>query len=137
MNLDGAMRLPTKRPATLRHYIRAAAHWNAAFKPGGAFDPGKLPTYTAQKWASMTNSIPPAAVAYLLADGKRKRTTSTGAAQWSKDRKAMLDDLDFLHAEGLVVVEKVGKDGLRLLPPAVHQEAWALARKAGTRPDHE
>ena len=137
VNLDGAMRLPTKRPATLRHYIRAAAHWNAAFKPGGAFDPGKLPAYTARKWASMTNSIPPAAVAYLLADGKRKRTTSTGAAQWSKDRKAMLDDLDFLHAEGLVVVEKVGKDGLRLLPPAVHLEAWAKARKEGSRPDHE
>ena len=29
INLTGMMRLPNKRPALLRHYVRAAAHWNA------------------------------------------------------------------------------------------------------------
>jgi len=135
VNLDAAMRLPGKRPALLRHYIRAAAHWNASFKPGGAFDEGKLPAYTAEKWGAMTNSLPPGVVEYLDAGGKR--TSSTQRAAFSKSRKSMLEDLEYLHENGLVRFEKSGRDRFRLLPPDAYQVAWTLARKAGARPDRE
>jgi hypothetical protein len=138
VNLDGAMRIPAKRPSLLRHYIRGAAHWNAAFKPGsrGVFDPSRLPTYTAAAWATLTNSLPPGVVEYLRAAGKAGRAaTSTHRAAWSKERAAMMDDLAELEAMGLVVVEHKGQDGFRLLPPAVFLEAKNEAMKNGPRPD--
>ena len=140
INLDGAMRLPTNRPSLLRHYIRAAAHWNAAFKPGssGTFDPGMMRQYTAEDWATITNSVPPGVVEYLKAQGLRAKGTSTGRAAWSKERKAMLDDLAELEALGLVEVSKGGSgrnERFKILPTGAYLEAKAQARKAGTRPD--
>ena len=139
INLDGAMRLPTNRPSLLRHYIRAAAHWNAAFKPGSStFDPGMMRQYTAEDWATITNSVPPGVVEYLKAQGLRTKGTSTGRAAWSKERKAMLDDLAELEALGLVEVSKGGSgrnERFKILPTGAYLEAKAQARKAGTRPD--
>lgn len=138
VNLDGLMRIPTKRPSLLRHGIRAHAHWNAAFKPGskGAFDADMLPVYTAEKWAAITNALPPGVVEYLQTNNPKRRS-ATQRAQWSKDRKAMFDDLAKLEAMGLVVIAKPGKDVFRLLPPAPYLEAWSQARKTGRRSDPE
>ena len=133
VNLDGAMRLSAKRPALLRHYVRAAAHWNAAFKPGGGFDPEKLRLYTPQGWATITNRLPLGVVEHLRSGGKRS-TNPTADAAWRKERQGMNDELDELESVGLVKIERK-REGFRLLPPDVHLEAFALARKAGTRPD--
>lgn len=133
VNLDGAMRLSAKRPALLRHYVRAAAHWNAAFKPGGGFDPEKLRLYTPQDWATITNRLPLGVVEHLRSGGKRS-TNPTADAAWRKERQGMNDELDELESVGLVKIERK-REGFRLLPPDVHLEAFALARKAGTRPD--
>ena len=139
VNLDGAMRIPSKRPSLLRHYIRSAAHWNAAFKPGsrGEFDPSRLPIYTAEQWASITNSLPPGVVEYLGAAGKKasRAATSTHRAAWSKKRTEMMNDLAELEAMGLVLVEHKGRDGFQLLPPDVFLEAKNEAMTNGRRPD--
>ena len=142
VNLDGAMRIPAKRPALLRHYIRAAAHWNAAFKPGspGTFDPAMTPAYSAKEWATITNSLPPGVVEYLNAQGKRAKGTSTGRAQWSKERKGMLADLAELEAMGLVEVQMEGRgqnERFKLLPSAAHLEAKAQAQAEGRRPERD
>ena len=138
VNLDGAMRIPAKRPSLLRHYIRGAAHWNAAFKPGsrGVFDPSRLPTYKPEQWATITNSLPPGVVEYLRAAGGKtgRASASTHRAAWSKERTAMMDDLAALEEMGLVVVEHKGRDGFRLLPPDVFLEAKNEAMANGRRP---
>jgi hypothetical protein len=135
INMDGAMRIPAKRPSLLRHYIRAAAHWNAAFKPGssGEFDASMMQAYTAEQWTAMTNSLPAGVVEYLGANDSTRRT-STQRAQWSKARKAMDEELAELEATKLVTIAKEGRGRFKLLPPPVYQEAWAQSRKAGKRP---
>lgn len=100
------------------------------------FDPSRLPTYTAEQWATITNSLPPGVVEYLrAAGGKAGRTTSTHRAAWSKERAAMMDDLAELEAMGLVVVEHKGRAGFKLLPPKVFLEAKNEAMTNGRRPD--
>jgi hypothetical protein len=135
INLDAMMRIPAKRPSLMRHSIRAYAHWNAAFKPGsdGEFDPSMMPTFSAEQWAAITNSIPPGVVEYLLANDPQHRS-DTRRVQWGRDRKAMQEDLAELEAAGIIVVEQHGKDRFKLLPPKAYLEAWRLSRKQGKRP---
>lgn len=133
INLDGAMRIPAKRPSLLRHYIRAASHWNAAFDPQrGSFNPRYLKAYSSEEWAAITNSLPPGVVEYLRSNGPRN-ATSTMRAQWAKERKGLRDDLDELQQMGLVSVSETGGGQFKLLPPAAHQYAWELVRKHGSR----
>jgi hypothetical protein len=129
VNLDGMMRISNKRPSLLRHSIRAYAHWNAAFKPGsdGRFDASRMPAFSVEKWAALANSLPPGVVEYLAAN-EDKRDTSTRRAQLTKERKAVLEDLDELEAMGLVRVEKLSRYEFKLLPPESYLEAWRKSK---------
>lgn len=124
-DLTGAMLLPTRRPGLLRQYIRACAHWNYYWKPGtfGEPDPSRVPEVSVERWAAMTNYLPPAAVEYLRADGKGdRRSLSHGIND-------TLEDTEALGAAGLVMIAKANRKIIRLLPPPEYMEAWAESRK--------
>lgn len=132
VNLTGLMKLPNKEPTLVRHYIRAAAMWNAAFDYGsGKFDPAKLKGRTVDDFAILANTLPPAAVEYLRAKGDARGPVSRRVTL-HKERKRVLDNFDDLAARALVRIEKRG-DLYRLLPPEAHCEAWTKARAQGLR----
>lgn len=137
VNMSGLMRLPNKQPALLRHAMRAAAHWNAAFNPStGAFDPNKLRTYSLEEWAIMTNSLAPAAADYLHA----KRRGAQGPdrrRQLSQETHRIGDELEQLAKEHHIIVleKKAGK--LVILPPESWREARGQMKKSGGRPSRK
>jgi len=123
LNLSGTMRLPNKQPSLLRHYVRAAAGWNAAYTGNhGTFDKAHLKFIPIDEWAVMTNVFKPGVAEYLQATGQDRRDRRTRRVKLSEDRRRVLSDWDALEAEGLTVNEKVGK-GYRLLPPETYHEA--------------
>lgn len=135
INLSGTMRLGMSKPTLLRHYIRAAAHWNAAFEPGtGAFDPSRMKAHDIDHWAAIANAFPPGVVEYLAAKGEDRKRLADRRRARSKERQRVKDDWDELAARGLVVVDKAG-DRYRLLPTEQHQEARRTMRQRGGRPD--
>jgi hypothetical protein len=139
-NLDGALRLPNTNPRPLRYYLRAAADWNAAFdaKTGGRFEPRALRPSTLEQMAIRANSLPPTAVEYLQRQRGRRGASasrsSTARSALATALGAAEKDVDELHAAGLVVVDKAGRDGYRLSPPGAYLEAWEETRKHGARP---
>ena len=135
INLSGTMRLPMNRPTLLRHYIRATAHWNAAFEPGtGKFDPSRMPTHELDKWAAIANTYSPGVVEYLVAKGEDRKRLADRRRARSKERQRIINDWDDLAARGLVTIEKNG-ERYRLVPPEQHQEARRKMRQRGDRPE--
>jgi hypothetical protein len=136
INIDGAMRIPNKRPGMLRVYVRLAAHWNAYSIPGsgGAFDASRMPAYTIDRLATMANSYSAGVVEYLQAND-RKALKASKRVQLSKERKSIRDDIEALEEMNLLRVEKAHRDEIRLLPPGAHHAAWEQMRKGGSRPD--
>jgi len=125
LNLSGTMRLPNSRPSLMRHYVRAAAGWNAAFKgAGGAFDKAHLKHLSTDEWAAITNTYQLGVVEYLTATGQDKKKLRGRRHKLSTERKRLLSDFEYLEADGLVVIEKVGKR-YGLLPPETYHEAKA------------
>lgn len=124
-DLTGAMMLPTRRPGLLRQYIRSCAFWNSYWKPGtpGEPDPSRVPEVPAERWAAMTNYLPPAAAEYLRANKKGDRRS---LSQSIKDTLKDAEELDALH---LVKLDKASRHGIRLLPPPEYLEAWQESRK--------
>lgn len=136
INLTGMMQLPNKRPALLRHYVRAAAHWNAYFVPGkpGTFDRSRMPFYDLREWASMTNCLPLAVVEYLKADPEKRKTLARSRkVSASQAIAAVRTELEELHDRKLVQVEKHG-EGYRMVPPRAYLDAKQIVRTEGTRP---
>ena len=136
LNKSGAMRLPNKRSALLRHYIRAAAGWNDAHDPAtGRFNPRLLPAHTPEQWAAMTNTMSERAAEYAAAS--RGRRESALRRELSKARKEVVRNLEELADEhGLIRLELRGEEGkLVILPPDPLLEAYDRMRKGGTRPD--
>lgn len=125
-DLTGAMLLPTKRSGLLRQYIRSCAFWNHYWKPGtaGEPDPSRVPEVSAERWAAMTNYLPPTAVEYLRA--KRKAGDRRSLSASIKDT---LKDAEDLAAAGLVKIDKANRHSVRLLPPPEYLEAWHESRK--------
>jgi hypothetical protein len=125
-DLTGAMLLPTKRSGLLRQYIRSCAFWNSYWKPGtaGEPDPSRVPEVSAERWAAMTNYLPPTAVEYLRA--KRKAGDRRSLSASIKDT---LKDAEDLAAAGLVKIDKANRHSVRLLPPPEYLEAWHESRK--------
>jgi hypothetical protein len=132
--------LPNTNPRPLRYYLRAAADWNAAFdaKTGGRFEPRALRPSTLEQMAIRANSLPPTAVEYLQRQRGRRGASaprsSTARSALATALGAAERDVDELHAAGLVVVDKAGRDGYRLSPPGAYLEAWEETRKHGARP---
>ena len=127
-DLTGAMMLPTKRSGLLRQYIRSCAFWNSYWKPGtaGEPDPSRVPEVSAERWAAMTNYLPPAAVEYLRANGKDRFRLSHSIRDTIKDAEALAE-------AGLVKIAKANRQGVRLLPPPEYLEAWHESRKGAAR----
>jgi len=127
-DLTGAMMLPTKRSGLLRQYIRSCAFWNAYWKPGtaGEPDPSRVPEVSAERWAAMTNYLPPAAVEYLRANGKDRFRLSHSIRDTIKDAEALAE-------AGLVTIAKANRQAVRLLPPPEYLEAWHESRKGAAR----
>lgn len=139
INLTGMMALPMNKPTLMRHYIRAAAHWNAAFKPGGGFDKARMPARELGELAAMANAYPPGVAEYLDAKGEERKRLAPRRRELSKNLQRVRDDFDELaNDRKLVVVESEGattRKRYRLLPTAEHQEAYRLHRTEGGRPD--
>lgn len=135
-NLTGAMRLPNKKPALLRHLLRGSAHWNAAFDPSTkGFAEYKLPAYTPEEWAVLTNALPPSVVDYIEQDRKGQRSR---AVSLSKAKAEVKEDLAELAEEhGLIRIEKKPGGKLAILPPEAWLEAFAQHRKGAARPPEE
>lgn len=127
-DLTGAMMLPTKRSGLLRQYIRSCAFWNAYWIPGtgGEPDPARVPEVSAERWAAMTNYLPPAAVEYLRANGKDRFRLSHSIRDTIKDAEALAE-------AGLVTIAKANRQAVRLLPPPEYLEAWHESRKGAAR----
>lgn len=121
-DLTGAMKLPTKKAGLLRQYIRAAAFWNAYFTPatGGRPDPDRMPAVPAEKWAAMTNYLPPSAVK------KDRRRLSDSVKQTIEDAKE-------LEGKGLVKIERADRKKIKLVPPPEYMEAWEQSKKGAHR----
>lgn len=136
INLTGAMRLPNTEPALLRYYMRAAADWNNACS-AGSFDAERVKAHTRERWAVLANALPRGAAEYLAAKKGHRAATSSRRAELSKARAAAAEHLERLAEEyGLAKLEKVGRDGFRLLPTSEHLEARdkARAKGGGVRP---
>lgn len=127
-DLTGAMKLSTRRAGVLRQYIRSAAYWNSVWKPGtnGEPDPARLPKVPTDRWAIMTNYLPQTAVEYVQARGGDRRRLSDSI-------KETLADAEALEEAGLVKVDHLGRDYVRLLPPPEYMEAWHESRKGAHR----
>ena len=123
INLDGAMRLDSRHPALLRHYIRAAAGWNSARAPGtGEFSEKMLPAYTSTTWAALTNSLPLGAV----------RAGSSNALKNAQSK--VRDELKRLERDhGLLRVKELPAREFKVLPPGDLNEAWKKIRNEGAR----
>lgn len=126
-DLTGAMKLPTRRPGLVRQYIRAAAFWNAYWKPGtkGEPDPDRVPEVDAERWAALTNYLPPTAAEYLRAKGKGRGDRRS----LSHSIKDALADAAALAESGLVKIARADRHAVRLLPPPEYLEAWHESRK--------
>ena len=114
-NLTGVMKLPVQRPGLLRHYLRAAATWNAKRNRGG-------PTLVDEKtetWALITNAMTASAV-----EGTRHQSKSESINRTIKDLEALASD-----KYGLVVKKQIDKERIVLAMPADLEEAWRSVRK--------
>jgi len=132
VNMTGVMRLPPKKPALLRLYIRAAAAWNAAFHRGGqkrgSFNRAALQGHTLDQWAALGNTMSPSTVEYLVAQGAVRRRLTGRRRRVQEERVKLRADLEQLEAEGLVRLEH--RAGVwRLLPTDAHQAAWEAQRQ--------
>lgn len=130
MNLTGAMSLSANEHPLLRQYIFACGLWNDAKHPTSRrFDPNYLEAFTIKDWAAKTNSLSTAAVDYLKEHDPKKRS------KLSRDRKHAREALESLcDQHQLVVLEKVGKDRYKVLPPKPLLEAYEQHRKGARRP---
>jgi hypothetical protein len=122
LELTGTLAL--ERGGPLRQYVRAAAAWNAYWRGDGEPDPAKVPTLSTERWASMTNYLPPAAVEYL----RTKNRARGGHVRAAEAVKKILKDAEELEAAGLVVIDKASREEIRLLPPELYLEAWRKSR---------
>ena len=130
-NFTGAMRLSANESAHLRAYLHAAAAWNNAHPPKQSrIDPERLPALTVEEWGARFNLLSAAAVEGLQgAHGRQQRK------KLSEDRIATMDTIDKLADEHrLILVEKVGREAYRLLPPPALEEAYTAHRTTGRRP---
>ena len=125
LELTGTLAL--ERGGPLRQYVRAAAAWNYYWKDGGEPDPAKVPTLSTERWASMTNYLPPAAVEYL----RTRNRARGGHVRAAEAVKKILKDAEELEAAGLVVIDKKSREEIRLLPPDIYLEAWRKSRAGG------
>ena len=130
LNLTGTMALPLQRPLLLRLYVRAAASWNAYWKPGtsGLPDPERVPVYSADEWALLTNTMEPAALEYLQSIHKSGRRQDAADAR-SKIRQGFEE----LNDRKLIRLRRAGRNKLQALWPEAYLEAWQQARKVGRR----
>lgn len=98
-NFTGAMKLPNENPRLLRHYVRAASHWNAAFHfATHRFDKRMLPKYDIEQWAIVANALPPAVVEYIQKDKKE----SGRAGNLRSAKSTVWKDLDELADRKLI-----------------------------------
>lgn len=131
INLTGAMRLPNTKPDLLRYYMRAAADWNNACS-AGRFDPERVKVYTREQWAVLANALPRGVAEYLAAAKGQRTAAATRRKELSNARKRAAEHLERLAEEyGLAKLEKVGRDGFRLLPTREYLEARDKARAKG------
>ena len=77
----------------------------------------------AERWAALTNYLPPTAAEYLRAKGK------TGRNRLSESIRDTLADAEALAESGLVKIARADRHAVRLLPPPEYLEAWHESRK--------
>ena len=126
-DLTGTMKLPTPRAGLLRQYIRAAAFWNAYWIPGSNGEPAPtlIPEIETERWAALTNYLPPAAVEYLRAKGKKN---IGNRHKLSEAMRNIVQDAEELQEAGLLIIDKATSKTIRLLPTPEYIEAWHLSR---------
>jgi hypothetical protein len=113
-NLTGVMKLPVQRPGLIRHYLRAAATWNAARNKGGRIELNEK----TETWALIANTMTASAV-----EGKRHQSKSESI-------KRTISDVEELANEyKLVVAKQIDKERIILTMPADLEEAWRSVRK--------
>jgi hypothetical protein len=134
INLDGAMRLDNREPIALRTYVRVAALWNTAFKPGGEPDPGRMKPTRIDEIGLMANNYRHGTVDLLRAQGEKAQAKRARMAL-SEDREKTRDTLQKLADEGLLTLKetdatgaRVGKHEFVILPPDEYVEAWRRHR---------
>ena len=84
-----------------------------------------VPEVDAERWAALTNYLPPTAAEYLRAKGKGRGDRRS----LSHSIKDALADADALAEAGLVKIARADRHAVRLLPPPEYLEASHESRK--------
>jgi hypothetical protein len=117
-NLTGVMKLDVRRPALIRHYLRAAAAWNAARNRKGPI----LVDEKTETWALITNTMTASAV-----EGKRHQSKSESI------KRTISDVEELANKYKLVIPRKVDKERIVLEIPEDLEDAYQSIRNKNPR----
>jgi hypothetical protein len=117
-NFTGVMKLDVRRPALIRHYLRAAAAWNAARNRKGPI----LVDEKTETWAAITNTLTASAV-----EGNRHQSKSESI------KRTISDVEELANKYKLVIPRKVDKERIVLEIPEDLENAYQSIRNKNPR----
>jgi hypothetical protein len=117
-NFTGVMKLDVRRPALIRHYLRAAAAWNAARNRKGPI----LVDEKTETWAAIANTLTASAV-----EGNRHQSKSESI------KRTISDVEELANKYKLVIPRRVDKERIVLEIPEDLEDAYQSIRSKNPR----